>query len=71
MQLNNRLRNTIDTLLEFFVITSFSNIGYIIRRRLFKWSNSSNESIDGKCILITGATSGIGLTLAERLASEG
>jgi len=71
MQLNNRLRNTIDTLLEFFVITSFSNIGYIIRRRLFKWSNSSNESIEGKCILITGATSGIGLTLAERLASEG
>ena len=71
MQLNNWLRNSLDTLLEFFVITSFSNIGYTIRRKLFKWSNFPRASINGKCILITGATSGIGFTLAEHLATEG
>tara|TARA_Y100000590_G_scaffold37818_1_gene40699 strand:+ start:561 stop:1562 length:1002 start_codon:yes stop_codon:yes gene_type:complete len=70
IELNSRLRNLFDALLEFFVITSFSNIGYIVRHRLFKWSEFANKSFDGKCILITGSTSGIGLRLAEYLASK-
>ncbi len=61
----------IDDLLEISVIGSFSRIGYDLRRRLFDWSMPSPGALAGRTVLLTGVTSGLGRTAADRLASLG
>lgn len=60
-----------DALLEAPVITSFTRIGYDVRSRLERWSPVSGYELTGRIVLVTGATSGLGLVTAEALARCG
>lgn len=64
-------RELIDELLEISIIGSFSRQGYLLRRRLFGWSDPRPESLRGKTVLVTGATSGLGRATTDELAALG
>jgi NAD(P)-dependent dehydrogenase (short-subunit alcohol dehydrogenase family) len=59
----------LDDVLEVSVVGSFTKLGYDARRRLFHWLPPS--SLRGKSVLITGATSGLGLECAITMARLG
>ncbi|MEZ4503994.1 MAG: SDR family NAD(P)-dependent oxidoreductase [Dehalococcoidia bacterium] len=65
------LARGVDALLEATVVLSFSRIGYRVRRRLARWTALDSYRLQGRVILVTGATSGIGFATAEQLASCG
>ncbi len=71
--LNLRLvaAETVDLALEATVALSFSRLGYQVRNRLFEWSDLTERPMAGKVAIVTGATSGLGLAAATRLASLG
>jgi dehydrogenase/reductase SDR family protein 12 len=53
----------LDTALDRTVLAGYTNIGYRLRSR--SWSPSELGSMRGKVVLVTGATSGLGLAAAE------
>jgi len=65
------LAETVDSALEATVALSFSRIGFQVRDRLFQWSDLSERPMIGKVAIVTGATSGLGLAAATRLAALG
>jgi len=65
------LDDLIDGALELSVIGSFSRIGIAARRRLFGWSMPPAGALDGKTVLVTGPTSGLGRAATDELARLG
>ena len=65
----NALAVAADEALEATVVGSFSRLGYQVRRRTAHWTDP--PAMDGKVVLVTGATSGLGLATATHLAAAG
>jgi dehydrogenase/reductase SDR family member 12 len=59
----------LDEVLDRSVVAGFTNVGYRIRSR--GWRPSDLERMDGEVVLVTGASSGLGLAAAEGFARLG
>ena len=64
-------RDLIDAALEVSVIGSFSNIGYVARRSLYGWTDPPPGALEGRTVVITGPTSGLGKAASEVFADLG
>jgi len=60
-----------DSLLEAAVIPSFSRIGPVVRSHLDHWGDAVGHRLDGRVVVITGATSGLGLVAARSWLQAG
>ncbi len=65
------LRDLADAALEASLVGSFTRLGPALRRRLDDWRDLATVRLDGRVIAITGATSGLGLATAHRVAAMG
>ena len=61
----------IDALLELSIVGSFSRTGIAFRHLAFGWAAIPDGSLDGRTVLITGPTSGLGRVTTETLARLG
>jgi NAD(P)-dependent dehydrogenase (short-subunit alcohol dehydrogenase family) len=66
-----RARDIVDGLLELTIAGSFSRLGYVARRRLYGWADPAPDALEGRTVLITGPTSGLGRAAAELMAGLG
>ncbi len=64
----SRPRVALDWALELTVVGSFSRVGFATRRALFGWDDASEPDLTGRIVVVTGATSGLGLAAAHLLA---
>jgi len=65
------LAQLLDSALEVPVFTSFTRLGYDARSRLEHWTPLDSYQLSGRTMLVTGATSGLGMVAAEQLARCG
>ena len=61
----------LDRVLETPIAPSFTRIGAVVRSRTEHWTDLDDYDLTGRTILLTGATSGLGLAAAHRLAGLG
>lgn len=61
----------VDRVLEVPVVTSFTRIGPAVRSRLGAWRSLDDYRLDGSVVVVTGATSGLGLAATEQFARCG
>ena len=65
------VRALVDGGLELSVVASFSRVGIVLRRRLFRWMSPPAGALAGRTVLITGPTSGLGHAATDALAGLG
>lgn len=65
---DSRVARTVDWLLEAPVAPSFTRLGPAVRRRLAGWTRLDGYHLEGRVVIVTGATSGLGRAAAEQLA---
>ncbi len=65
------LRTAVDAALELTIVGSFTKVGYAVRRRMYDWADPAPGALDGRTVLITGPTSGLGRAAADTLAALG
>ncbi len=56
----------VDKVIEVPVVSSFTNVGYQVRSRLSGWDDLIDVSLRGRTVVVTGGTSGLGLSTAEK-----
>jgi len=61
----------IDAALEWSVVGSFTRVGSALRRRFNHWTPLEGMRIDGRVIVMSGATSGLGAEAARAFAEMG
>ena len=64
-------RSLVDQGLELTVVGSFSRVGYAVRRWLYDWSAPAAGALEGRTVLVTGPTSGLGRAATDELAALG
>ena len=67
---STQLDDLVDTALDASVVLGFSRLGIAARRRFGSWSDEL-PTMDGRVVLVTGGSSGLGEAAATRVASLG
>ncbi len=71
MTRRSTLETVADAIIEAPIVTSFTKLGYAARRHIARWSRLDDYDLAGRVIVLTGATSGIGLAAARQFARCG
>jgi dehydrogenase/reductase SDR family member 12 len=63
--------DVVDSALELGIAPSFTRVGSAVRSRLDHWTPLADYDASGRVVVLTGATSGLGLTAARALVEAG
>jgi len=69
--MTSRPVRVLDVVLDRTVVPGYSKIGYLLRRRSWRADDPAPGSMRGKRVVVTGASSGLGLATATGLARLG